>query len=829
MIMAAVLALTSLPAIAVSAAGAELSSMKKGDVATVETKSTDDWSSNVTALKESYAPFVTRDVHMWNISQWTSHLLEGISLTKDESYRIAINARKNADSAVNGFVLGLRDGTDTTRNKGKDWITGDPLGSDYTSTYFVNGTTLSGKISVTSEFADYYIPFTAPSTVDTAELHYYMPRYSSPAVIDISRFAVEKYDSASDTWSTVKEWVASVAYDVKWGSHIFSANGTYSYVYKEWMEASVDSATATYDIDDVKLLPGVYEFTGTFFTDAGSASVGVKVNDTAMTVGVTDATVTAVSDEETAVKFSLTVTEETTLSALTFDWSKDTSSEAAEIRFKNLGFACVELIGDSKATSNIQRGVTVARADSIAFWSADDVDADIVIDDSKNYAYCRLQGQGAGFKHIELYSTSLCELGKMYTIVVKVRQSELCTNPGKAMETVIYVDGTKYTSFYSNIPTSGEWCEFKYTFSFPDTVNSTATLAIFPNTRDWVEWDFRGIAMYETENPDNVVLAYGEYDKTVTPAFWKFPIRNSSNLKVYGNLTEFMLVPAAGGTDFTYDASAKEIWLDPGTYVVSGTFGATEGEQSVKLIATAENDSIAIGETVTVGTAKSPATVELAVESRTKLSSITVSVGDGAAVAIGNITIVAKREKFTAPNVGIMMALLLKKRGFVYTNIIADATTEEGLEIWDIPEGATLTINDDGKPYLSMSNITKSSDAFVYAPGITLAAGTYKLSCVMRTPVSGETTQNRIWFDGTRVASVKLTNAWTKFEFIITVNEDTEFELKFNGDAAIEFNKNYDIRDLAFIDLDEENRAKNAEVESEAGSEVETENTTETE
>ncbi len=828
--MAAVLALTSLPLTAVALA-AETSAMSKSDTVSIETKTADDWSGSVTALAESYATFKTRTVHLWNLSVWASHILENISLVKDGQYRIAVNARKNADSTENAIVLGLRDGSDTTRNAGKDWITGEVAAPNYfKAEYFLSGVPLSGKVTLTDSFADYYIPFTAPTTSSKAELHLYGYKSATSTIADISRFAIEKYDSATGTWTAVNEWVASAAYDAKWGTHPFSDKGVYSYVYKEWMVASVDSASATYDIEDVKLLPGVYHLTGTFFTDADTASVSVKANDTAMTVGVTEATSEEISDEEVVRSFTLTVSEETELSSLTLTWSKDPSSAASEIRFKDIELCCVDLVDAAGANANILRGVTVMRADSVAFWSADDENASIVVDDSKNYVHCRLQGAGAGFKRITLYSAadpegSLLKLDTLYKITIKLRQNEANVNTDKAIETVLYVDGTKYKSFYNTIPAGDGWTVLEHTFSLPTTVNSQVTLGIFPNctAQEWVDWDFRGIAVYEAENPKNVPLAYGEYNKAISPLLWTFPIRDGNNMKSYCNLTEFLLVPAVGGTSFTYNAAAKGIWLDPGTYVVSGTFGATEGDQTIQLIVAAEDGTTAIGETVTVGSSKSPVEVELVLERRTKLSSVTVSVGDGEAVCIGNIMIAVKKEKFTAPNVGIMMALLLKKRGFVYTNIIADATTEEGLGAWSVPEGATLTIGDDGKPYLAMANITKSSDAFVYAPGITLEPGTYKLTGKMRTSVKGETTQNRIWFDGTRVGTLKLDNSWLKFEFTITVNEATELELKFNGDAADVFNKSYDIRELALIDLGEEQKVKDSEAKAEA------ENTTETE
>ena len=822
MLMAAALALTSLPLTVMPVAAEEPSTMAKADTVYIETGTTVDWSSNVTALKESYAPFKTRTVHLWNLSVWASHILENISLVKDGQYRIAVNARKNADSTENAFVLGLRDGSDTTRNAGKDWITGEVAAPNYfKAEYFLSGVPLSGKVTVTDTFADYYIPFTAPTTSTKAELHLYGYKSATSTIADISRIAIEKYDSTTATWTAVSEWVASVAYDAKWGTHLFSDKGVYKYTAKEWMVASVASGGATYDIDDITLLPGVYQFTGAFFTDADTASIGVKANGTAMNVGITEATVATVADGETELDFTLTISEETTLSSLAFTWSKDSSSAATEIRFKDFEFSCVDLVDAAGANDNILRGVTVMRADSVAFWSADDEDASIVVDDSKNYVQCRLQGAGAGFERITVYKAtdpdnSILKLDTMYKIAIKLRHNEANEYTDKAMETVIYVDGSKYKSFYNTIPTGDGWTLIEHTFSLPATVNSQVTLGIFPNcsAQEWVDWDFRGIMIYEADNTKNIPLAYGEYDKSISPIEWSFPIRNGANQKSYCDLTEFLLVPASGGTDFTYNAAYKNICLDPGTYVVSGTFGASAGEQTVKLTARAEDGTVALSETVTVGSAKSPIEVELVLENRTRLSDITVSVGDGESVCIGDITIAVKKEKFTAPNVGIMMALLLKKRGFVYTNIIAAASTEEGKSGWTVPEGATLTVNEDGS--ITMANIQKSSDAFVWAPDITLEPGTYKLSGMMRASVRGETTQNRIWFDGVRVASVKLDNSWTMFEYTLTVNEETELELKINGDAAEIFNKSYDIRKLTLIDLGEEQRAKDSQAEDEA-------------
>lgn len=595
---------------------------------------------------------------------------------------------------------------------------------------------------------------------------------------------------------------------------VISNHGVTHQTYHESIYLGADvvaNTSATYDAEDVTLLPGVYQFTGKFATDAGNVSLSAKVNDTAMNIGATTATEATVDTNATTLTYTLTLDAETTLSTLGLAWN---ATGANKLKLSDLEFKCVEVIGAAAPNASIKRGTAIASNTSVAFWNSEDGNVNFNEDKWINYPTF---GRGYISVNFDAQYTGADQATATYKAYVTMKHN------GEDTDTVIvkYRHGPSGMERYF-YPTT-EWAEYEINtgglwnatggkpwgseasnnsfFMYP-VVAANASAAAAPT-----DIDFKGIKV--VKNP-------GTANETVVYATGIYAENDFSNLTYSGNpaatlvdLSALVLTPDADGSVFAYDASSKDIALAPGKYVVSGNFAAASGEQTVKLGAyTADGAVGVIGDEFTVGTDYTAVTVEIDVEAATTLSDISVILGADVAVNVQNLSIMKKGADFNMPNVGILMALLLRLKNepkFEYTNLIPYIYEDVGSDYWATPGDATITLKEaDGIEYIALENVSKNYDTFTYASGDYLEPGTYKLTGIIRTTVAGQTSQNRVWLGDTRLGSIKTNNNWAAFDYTVTLTEETELVLKFNGDAAEVFNKDFAVARLVLINLNED-------------------------
>ncbi len=369
-----------------------------------------------------------------------------------------------------------------------------------------------------------------------------------------------------------------------------------------------------------------------------------------------------------------------------------------------------------------------------------------------------------------------------------------------------------HTTTFTTIPT--EFTELTGSFTIPADCTLTKDFKIHvgfdgtnPETgatydRRCTDWDFRGIKITDADGND--VIAYGVYDEKLAPSEWVMPKSNYDTQKAVGE-TELSLAPDADGSTFAYDATNKDITLAPGTYVVTGNFAAASGSANVQLGVTAADGTTATGEEVTVGATKSPVTVEIEIENTTKLSAISVIV-DGK-VYVGDIKIAEKAPKFTAPNVGIMMALLLKKGPrFEYTNLLDKVFMDVGTSYWTVPGNCTLTATqpEEGTSYISMKGMERNLDTFTYTPGMNLQPGDYKFTVSFRSATKGVKTMVRAVIGDKTFGNVWLDNNWLTVGGTFTVTEATDLVVKFFGGPDQSFKQPYDVSGIKLYYLNED-------------------------
>lgn len=791
MLLAVALVFTSLPlmATAVAAEDAAVAAMEKGDSIAIP-NTADNW-TGVAAYDESYASAWIRDggygtfmVQLYKPGEATNLVTAGTEYVAKIAVRTAdaTFAASKAEANVNktGTVLYM--------------VHYQGYGTGYLGTLrSINMT------SLTDTPAEQTINFTVPAdTAKTWSLRLQTDggngsKYAPLGVAGITVYEAANPDNVVYAWGQYS--------DNNWAT-IASHGQTYHE--SVYLGADVTAATsATYDVADTKLLPGVYQLTGTFSTDADSVVLSAKVNDTVMTVGATTATAATIDTTATEVTYTLTIEEEMDLTALNLNWTVD--GAATKLKLSDLSFECVDLIGAS-TNASIKRGTSIADNTSVAFWTTDDGNVDFTVDKWWNYPEF-----GKGYISVKFDAQYINESTDSYVAYVIMKHN------GEADSTVRmkYRHGVSGYERYFNATT--EWAEYRInTGSFwnangnapwggygDSAVASRNSFFLQPNSGT-ADIDIRGIKIVKNEGTPNetVVYAWGDYNGDYAA------LSAANNLA--GTLNDesaLCLTPDADGSTFNYNAASKNITLAPGTYVVSGSFAATSGQQTVQLGASAADGTVVIGEEFTVSEAYTPVTVEIEIESATTLADISVILGADVAVYAKDFKIAVKGEKFTAPNVGILMALLLKKKQapkFEYTNLIPHVLTDAATDYWTT-QGGTITVKEtEGKQYLAFDGIEKNYQTFAYTPGVTLDAGTYQISGMMRTSVKGQSSQNRVWLGSVKLGSVKIDNQWASFSYTVTVDTTTELVLKFNGDAAEVFNKAYDIINLKVINLNED-------------------------
>ena len=682
----------------------------------------------------------------------------------------------------------------------------------YGSDYLAGAWKSINAATLTATPSEYTINFTVPSDTDkTWGLRLVDSRGSNLAYSPVGISGVIIYEYADPS---------KVAYS--WGTYsVDSANKDWSLLnvkqtqeYHENVYLGADvvaNTSATYDAEDVTLLPGVYQFTGKFATDAGNVSLSAKVNDTAMNIGATTATEATVDTNATTLTYTLTLDAETTLSTLGLAWN---ATGANKLKLSDLEFKCVEVIGAAAPNASIKRGTAIASNTSVAFWNSEDGNVNFNEDKWINYPTF---GRGYISVNFDAQYTGADQATATYKAYVTMKHN------GEDSDTVIvkYRHGPSGMERYF-YPTT-EWAEYEINtgglwnaaggkpwgseasnnsfFMYP-VVAANSSAAAAPT-----DIDFRGIKV--VKNP-------GTANETVVYATGIYAENDFSNLTYSGNpaatlvdLSALVLTPDADGSVFAYDASSKDIALAPGKYVVSGNFAAASGEQTVKLGAyTADGAVGVIGDEFTVGTDYTAVTVEIDVEAATTLSDISVILGADVAVNVQNLSIMKKGADFNMPNVGILMALLLRLKNepkFEYTNLIPYIYEDVGSDYWSIPGSASISLKEqDGIEYIAFENVSKNYDLFSYVSGDYLEPGTYKLTGIIRTTVAGQTSQNRVWLGDTRLGSIKTNNNWAAFDYTVTLTEETELVLKFNGDAAEVFNKDFAVARLVLINLNED-------------------------
>ncbi len=785
MLLAIVLALSSLPVMTVSVAAAELEAMDSRDSITIPTDSDDAW-TGVSYVKDKYATFsLQRTMGFSKITLYTKASGDTDICQPGQKYTVSVDVRVAAGTtpssrpAISVAVANATSGWEIYKKlESNDWY---PLSKSLT---IPASPTNDITMSIYHLGSDDRVQFD----------------FRNITITDSNGNIVLGYGEATDNWSFPVR---------KTGDFIGVTDNS-------GLAADLASATtASYDVDDVKLLPGVYQLSGTFSTDAGEASLGVKVGDVAMTVGATSDTTATVGATASEVTYTLTLAEETTLSAINFDFSKDASSEAAKLMLGSIKFKCVELT-TSTTNASIKRGTAIAKGDSIAFWSSDT--GAVEVDGSRNYVECSAKGGGNYFLTTVLYDpadpdNSICTPGTKYEITVNAIQSE--NNPIDASKTKVgmIVGGTKnYLDWYPVMPTDWADAPLVKDFTIAATEDATVQLKFMVppgvcSDKERIYLNFRGIKIVDKVSGE-VVFARGEYDETLAPDEWTF-INRASDEKHYTNFSELMLTPdATNGSTFTYDATNKDIALTPGEYTVTATVYAADGAQTVKLKAKAANGDNATGTAYGVGTSPTTVKMTLGVTEATKLSEVSLIVEGGSAIYLTDLKIAEKGPEFVAPNVGIMMAFLLKKTGpyknFKRTNFLERIYEDVGSENWTYPEGRMLrSVVSEDISYLAMSNIQKNMDTFVYSYDYELEPGRYNLTGLIRTTANGQTSRSRIAIGSTNVADVSYTTEWTKIDVTFDINDSTAFTLKVYGGPWEGYTQPYQLANLVLIDVNE--------------------------
>ena len=116
----------------------------------------------------------------------------------------------------------------------------------------------------------------------------------------------------------------------------------------KWLAADASLGSVAYDpadITEVILERGVYQLKGQFWTDAGSAALSASVGG----VPTSSEAITLTSEKSEAL-FTFRLTEDTPFSEIALSW---TDSTASEIRFENLEFSAMGMLGFGDCGDNI--------------------------------------------------------------------------------------------------------------------------------------------------------------------------------------------------------------------------------------------------------------------------------------------------------------------------------------------------------------------------------------------------------------------------------------------------------------------------------------------
>lgn len=826
LLLSAALVFTSLPIMATGVAAeesAEPAAMEKLDSIEIPTNSADDW-NGAEYVNDDYVAFCLR-----GSSGFTPWILydptDSNSLCDDNvTYKVYYTLRKN-DDRMNSDPSPDVSAASYDNNKKLEMLV---IGLNSSGGLNYSLKAMSKAHLLTNEWTTYTGTFKIPKGSADKYGLYIMPQGSANYFVEWDIKGIKVVESANESNVIFSFGADSDPANPNWT--ILPAAKTYAVkrndlMKNSWLSIDLAGTGASYDVEDTKLLPGVYQLTGTFNTNADEVSLCAKVGNEIMNVGATAGTIATVDATAKEHTFTLTLTEEALLSDISFVWSKDSSSAATEIVVKNVKFKCVDLVSES-LNSSIKRGTLVAGGETAAFWTTDT--GSVTVDNSRNYVQCHVRGGGLGFAPITIYDpdnadATVCELDVNYRFTIQIRQNENCQLKNKQLHVSVSEKGygsDNTVNYGKNLTVQDEFTELTGTFILPSTGDKAVTtkriFKMFPNCKEteYVDWDLRGIKI-ERVDDGTLVLARGVYDEKLSPSEWDFPPHMKNDKQThFTSFTELMLTPSASGSAFAYDATNKDITLVPGKYVVTSIVNATEGTQNVKLSAKAENGEMGEGDTYTIGTEKTTVQMEFEVTENTLLSEIAIELEGAGAVYFTEFRIMKKGIEFNLPNVGIIMALLVKRGGpnrhFKRTNFFERYIEDMGTEAWTYPEGRTFTVEtvDGGKAVLSMSALQKNMDTFKYSFNYELKPGKYELSGAIRTTNAKDTSTNRFKIGNTEVGKVSFTHEWTHFTFTFNVTDFTPFSFSVFGGTWEGFKLPYQLTNLSLVDLNEteENR-----------------------
>lgn len=819
MLLSVALVLTGLPIMETSVAAdsaAEPAAMEKLDNIVLATDSASGWTGAEYVNDDYIALAVRGSAGLTPLLIYDPTNLEGSPCKAGVQYKIYYTLRKNDARAqenelrltfdqsrkIELIILGLNASGGVNYGSTRPYSKALTLTNDWT--------TASGTFKIESGRADKVGIYFMISGKDSAFIEWDYKGIKIVEAADESKvvFASGCYsDPANPNWEILP---AASTWSVK--RNVLMKNS--------WLSFDLAGTGASYDIEDTKLLPGVYQLTGKFSTDADEASLSVKAGDAVMNAGATEETALTVDSTEGEKTFTLTLSEETDISDISFAWAKDNSSAATEIKVKDVKFKCIDLVSES-ANSSIKRGTLVANGESVAFWTSDS--GAISVDMSRNYVHCHVRGGGLGFAPITIYDpdnadASVCELDVNYRFTIQIRQNENCQIKEKKLHVSVSQKGygsDNTVNYGKDHVVPDNFAEITGTFTLPSTGTKAVTtkriFKMFPQCKDseYVDWDLRGIKI-ERVDDGTLVLARGVYDEKLSPSEWNFPPHMKNDKQThFTSFTELVLTPSASGSKFTYDATNKDITLAPGKYVVTSIVNAVSGTHDVKLSAKAENGEMGTGDVFTVGTEKTTVKMELEVTESTLLSGVGIEVDAGDGIYFTEFRIMKKGAEFNLPNVGIIMALLIKNAGpsryFKGTNFLENIVADVGGEYWTYPEGRTLAVDtvDEGRQVLSISNLQNNRDTFTYKFDYELQPGEYQLSGAIRTTKKNDTQANRFKVGKNDVGTVSFTNAWTQFTFTFKVTDFAPFSFSVFGGTWSGYTKPYQIANLKLVNLGE--------------------------
>lgn len=542
--------------------------------------------------------------------------------------------------------------------------------------------------------------FTIPADVTTVEVIKIIPAVNSSAVLtnwDLRGIKIVEAANENNVVYTLGCYDASLE-PSEWVFPLSGANAKQKYVHAEYNEANLSSGSASYDLGEITLAPGLYQFSGNFWTSAGTVDFSAAVSGIKMSVDSEGATKASVGTSKTPLEFRIKLEEETTVDEITLALA---GAAGGSLCFTDVKFECVALIG----STNLDRGDWLAENGDATAWTTDNGTITSNIDKWWNFA-----NLNSGTRLQTMFDAKFTDYpNDRFTGYVIMRHN------GEEGTTVnmTYRHGAGGFERDKNITT--EWAE--YSFNTGGMYNSTTgkpfgsteqhnTVFLQP-TSGTADVDVRGIKIVKTNAKDSsikeVVYAWGEYadDYSAHPTLGdaKATFIDESTVKLTGAKT---------GSVFTLDLAGKNIYLPVGTYLIRADV-KSEVEQTVTFSAKTV-DGIAVSEAVSVDLPDSTKALLPNVERETSLADISFAVSGSDAIFVKNVSIISGGTDISLPNAadGWSSGVEYVDENYVTAKLLGGGYGLSAIKLYD-PDNVAGSIATPGTTYKYYVNIRRSA------------------------------------------------------------------------------------------------------------------------